>query len=73
MSTDTPRHTVSSLVHFVTQWMSRVTSSSGTARNSRHVQDFLVSPPCVIENVQSSSGVCGVGPADSTGKPSVRY
>jgi hypothetical protein len=26
-----------------------------------------------IENVHSGSGVCGVGPADSTGKPWVTY
>ena len=31
VSTDTPSHTVSSFVHFVTQWMSRVTVSRGSA------------------------------------------
>jgi hypothetical protein len=32
-----------------------------------------VSPARRIENDQLSSGVCGVGPADSTGKSVVTY
>ena len=52
--------------------MSTVTVSAGRARNSSHVQLFGSLPPA-IENVQSASGVCGVGPADSTGKSSVTY
>ena len=51
----------------------RRTFSAGSARNSSQVQVFSVSPPCVMENVQSPSGVCGVGPADKTGNPSVTY
>src|SRR6516225_8315504 len=73
MSTDTPRHTVSSLDQRVTQWTSTVTVSAGSAWNSCQVQDLSVSPPCRIENVHSGSGVCGVGPADSTGKSWVTY
>ena len=38
VSTEMPSHTVSSFVHFVTQWISRVTSVLGSARNSSHVQ-----------------------------------
>jgi hypothetical protein len=57
----------------VTQWMSAVTVSSGNAWNSGQVQDLSVSPPCRMENVHSGNGVCGVGPADSTGKPWVAY
>src|SRR5262249_345880 len=63
---------VSSFDHFVTQWMSFVTLSRGSCWNSSHVQVTGSAPP-VIENVHSSSGVCGVGPAESTGKSSVRY
>jgi hypothetical protein len=55
----------------VTQWMSAVMVSAGSARNSGQVQDFFVWPPWVTENVQSSDGVRGVGPADRTGKSSV--
>ena len=64
---------VSSLVQRVTQWMSTVTSWAGSAWNSSHVQDLSVSPACRIENVHSGKGVCGVGPADSTGKPWATY
>src|ERR671933_2829724 len=67
-----PSQTVSSFDHFVTQWMSRVTVSLGRARNCFHVQ-LTGSEPPRIENVHSSSGVCGVGPAERTGKSSVRY
>ena len=73
MSTDTPRQPVSSLDQRVTQWMSAVTVSAGSAWNSSHVQDLSVSPPRRIENAHSCNGVWGVGPADSTGKPSVTY
>ncbi len=61
---------VSSLDQRVTQWMSVVMSSVGSARNSSQVQLFGSLPPW-IENVQFDSGVCGVGPADRTGKSSV--
>src|SRR5262245_13861072 len=74
VSIATPSQVVSSFVHFVTQLMSTSTSSLGSARNSS--QDHRVSScPASVSIVkdQSDSGVCGVGPADSTGKSSVRY
>src|SRR6266545_5376927 len=69
---DTPSQTVSSFDHFVTQWMSTVKVSLGRARNSSH-DHVTGSPAPSIVNVHSSSGVCGVGPAESTGKSSVTY
>src|SRR5262249_52178837 len=53
--------------------MSRVISSLGRARNSSHVQrcGSLTSP--TIEKSHSSSAVCGVGPAERTGKSRVTY
>jgi hypothetical protein len=59
------------LVQRVTQLMSTLTVSAGNARSSGQVQDFSVAPPRVMENVHCDSGVCGVGPADRTGNPSV--
>src|SRR5579859_472908 len=53
--------------------MSTLTSSAASSWNSGQVQDFSTSPSLVIENDQRSSRVRGVGPADSTGKSSVRY
>src|SRR5690349_21919078 len=52
--------------------MSLVSFSVGRARNSSHVQLFGSRPP-VMENDQRASGVCGVGPADRTGKSLVTY
>src|SRR5215510_9576481 len=52
--------------------MSVVSVSAGRARNCSHVQLFGSRPPS-IENVHLDSGVCGVGPADSTGKSAVTY
>ena len=73
MSTETPVQSVSSLVHVVTQWMSTVMSSRGSAWNSSHVhvRSSLIAP--VIWKSQRSSGVSGVGPAESTGKSCSRY
>jgi hypothetical protein len=73
VSTETPRQLVSSFDHFVTQWMSTVGVSWGRARNSFHVHVRPASTAPSIVNVHSASGVCGVGPADSTGKSRVRY
>ena len=73
VSTRTPCHTVSSFDHLVTQWMSRVTSSAGSARNSSHVQRRGSSTSPAIVKSHRSSGVCGVGPADKTGKSLVTY
>src|SRR3954447_7833639 len=67
-STDTPVHVVSNFDHFVTQWMSTVTVSLGSARSCFHVQvaPWPTAPP--TEKLHSAGGVCGVGPADRTGK-----
>src|SRR3954453_4822640 len=72
-STDTPSQTVSNLLHLVTQWISTVTVSVGSVRNSAQFQRCgdLMSP--VTARSHFSSGVCGVGPAESTGKSVVRY
>src|SRR5262245_38268760 len=50
--------------------MSAVTGSLGRARNSSHVHVWST-PPFSIENVHWSRGVCGVAPAESTGKSRV--
>ena len=73
MSTDTPSQVVSSFDHFVTQWMSFVTVSLGSARNSSQLQRSGSSTSPSIEKLQLSSGRCGVGPAESTGKSEVTY
>ena len=73
MSTETPVHVVSSFDHLVTQWMSTVTVSAGRAMNSSHGHDTGSSTAPLIVKLHSSSGVCGVGPADSTGKSRVTY
>src|SRR5919198_2688000 len=73
VSTDTPVHVVSSFDHFVTQWMSTVRVSLGSAVSSSHVHDTgsSTAPPSV--KLHSSSGVCGGGPAERTGKSVVTY
>src|SRR5262249_46156646 len=53
--------------------MSRVMVSVGSWRNSSQVHRLGASISPVIENVQSVSGVRGVGPADSTGTSPTRY
>src|SRR3712207_5376725 len=53
--------------------MSTVTVSRGSARNSSQLHDIGRSTAPWMPNVQRSSGVRGVGPADSTGKPLVTY
>src|SRR5919112_3585470 len=73
VSTDTPSQRVPSFDHLATQWMSRVTSSDGSALNSSHVHLFGSSTSPTTEKSHSSSGVRGVGPAERTGKPSTRY
>src|SRR6476620_5087188 len=73
VSTETPVHVVSSFDHLVTQWMSTVVVCDGRLLNSSqvHVTGASTAPRRV--NVHSSSGVCGVGPAESTGKSDVTY
>src|SRR6266852_5693129 len=70
---DTPLQTVSSLVHLVTQWMSLVTSSAGSLRNSSqvHFLGWSISPSTT--NVHSDSATRGVGPAERTGKSLTTY
>src|SRR2546423_237545 len=53
--------------------MSRVISSLGRARNSSQVQRRGSSNSPMIEKSHSSSEVCGVGPAERTGKSAVTY
>src|SRR6185437_3636020 len=72
VSTDTPCQAVSSFDHFVTQWMSTVTSWLGRSRNSAQLHVFCC-PLRPTEKLQRSRAVCGVGPADRTGKSSVTY
>src|SRR5438552_15021715 len=72
-SSETPVQTVSSFDHFVTQWMSTVTVSLGKAWSSSHVHDLGSSTAPWIVKLHHSSGWCGVGPAESTGKSSVTY
>src|SRR4026208_2058006 len=53
--------------------MSRVISSLGRARNSSQVHLRGSSSSPTIEKSHSSSDVCGVGPAERTGKSLVTY
>src|SRR4030095_16612624 len=71
VSTETPSHTVSSLDHFVTQWMLVFTLSCGSASNSSQLQRAV--DPLALRSVNSQvvSGVCGVAPAHRTGKSEV--
>src|SRR5918997_4084905 len=73
VSTETPSQLVPSFDHLVTQWMSRVISSDGSARNSSHVHLFGSPTSPTTEKSHSSSGARGVGPAERTGNPSTRY
>src|SRR5215831_14922764 len=69
-----PFHRVSNLDHLVTQWMSVVRSEERSAVNSFQLHLPRLDPSVSwMVNVHSSSGVCGVGPAESTGKSEVRY
>src|ERR671916_443484 len=68
----TPVHGVFSLDHLVTQWMSRVILVCGRAWNSAQVQRCTGRGPTLSVNDQSPSETRGVGPAVSTGNPSVR-
>src|SRR5205085_10608963 len=53
--------------------MSRVNVSAGSALSSSHDQVRCGSTAPWIVKLHWSSGVCGVGPAESTGKSSTRY
>src|SRR5215831_15745714 len=73
VSRETPSQDVPSFDHRVTQCISAVNSSAGNSRNDfqSHRRKTLV--PSSITNSHRSSGTCGVGPADKTGKVAVRY
>ena len=51
--------------------MSVVIVSDGSAGNSPHDQDTGSATAPWTVKLDSASGVCGVGPADSSGKPLV--
>src|SRR5690606_18478504 len=72
-SRETPCQRVSSLDQVVTQWMSTVGVSYGSAVSSVQLQRCTRPVSVVTVNSQRSSGTTGVGPADRTGKSSVRY
>ena len=73
VSRETPRQRVPSLDHWVTQWMSVVMSSAGSAVNCFQ-SHLVVSPVSVVTvNVQVAVLTGGVGPAWRTGKPCSRY
>src|SRR5215471_15347265 len=73
VSTETPSQDVPSFDHLVTQCISIVKVSVGKSRNDfqSHLRRTFV--PSSIVNSHWSSGTCGVGPADKTGKSVVRY
>jgi len=73
VSSETPVQVVPSFDHFVTQWMSTVTVSAGSASSCAHDHSCRCPASVAISNRQASGGIRGVGPADSTGKSSVRY
>src|SRR5207244_1332580 len=73
VSSETPRHDVSSFDHFVTQWMSTVIRSLGSSVNCSQVQDLGWSTSPRISKLHESIGWWGVGSADSTGKSYVTY
>ena len=73
LPSETPVHDVPSFDHLVTQWMSTVNVSAGSARSSSHVHERGSSTAPRMVNVHRSSEVWGVGPADRTGKSCVTY
>src|SRR5919107_2082033 len=73
VSTETPSHSVPNLDHLVTQWMSVVTGSRGSAWNSSHVHRAVWPPGPRRVKSQAASETRGVGPAERTGKSRVSY
>jgi hypothetical protein len=53
--------------------MSTVIRSLGSAVNCSQVHDLGSATAPRISKLHESRGVCGVGPADSTGKSGVTY
>src|SRR3981081_160500 len=73
VSTLTPSHLVSSLVHLGTHLMSTVQVCVESFWKSVQLQvNGLRTSPSIV-NDHLSSGVWGVGPAESTGKSVTRY
>src|SRR5215470_8004235 len=72
-SSETPSQDVPSFDHRVTQCRSTVKVSVGKSRNDFQSHLRRTFEPSSITNSQRSSGTCGVGPADKTGKSAVRY
>src|SRR5579863_7277872 len=72
-SSETPSQDVSSFDHRVTQCRSTVIVSVGNSRNDFQSHRFKTLLPSSIVNSQRSREMCGVGPADKTGKSVVRY
>src|SRR5258706_3727098 len=69
----TPSHFISRCVHLVTQEISTTYFCMGSFRNSSHVHEiFCLTRPSMVK-VHLLRGVYGVGPAERTGKSSVRY
>src|SRR5213080_5048685 len=73
VSTKTPSQDVPSFDHRVTQCRSTVKVSVGKSRNDFQSHRRRTFVPSSITNSHWSSGTCGVGPADKTGKSVVRY
>src|ERR1051325_12133540 len=73
VSTETPSQDVPSFDHRVTQCRSTVKVSVGKSRNDFQSHRRRTFVPSSITHSHWSSGMCGVGPADKTGKSVVRY
>jgi hypothetical protein len=72
-STSTPSQAVSNFDQAVTQCMSRVIFDCGSALNSAQVHSLTGLARSFSVNFQPARSTRGVGPAESTGKSSVRY
>src|ERR1700752_3879727 len=72
-SSETPSHEVPSFDPRVTQCKSVVIVSLGNSRNDFQSHRFKTLLPSSMVKSQRSSEMCGVGPADKTGKSVVRY
>src|SRR5947208_14164196 len=73
VSTETPSQDVPSFDHRVTQCRSTVKVSVGKSRCEYQSHRRRTFVPSSITNSHWSSRMCGVGPADKTGKSVVRY
>src|SRR5215469_7169415 len=73
VSRETPSQDVPSFDHRVRQCISAVNFSAGKTRNDFQSQRRETLVPSSITKSHRSSGTCGVGPADKTGKVAVRY